>query len=137
MSRETCHILLDAALNRLNQAFSEELRRALRDEHLTVEAAALKLGISRQAFHNYLNGTALPRSKRLAVAVRELKLNLKIGSEQFDSSDFPELIPEAIHLPVQPTLWEALDRIQSDNLKLDVKRVGKSLRVSVTIGIPA
>jgi transcriptional regulator with XRE-family HTH domain len=122
--------------NTINDAFRKELRRALKDQHLTVDAAAMKLNITRQAFHNYLNGTSMPRPKRLANAVRILKLKLTIGDESFDESAFPQL-PESQAPPKQPSLWDALDSIGDENLTIKVKRVGKALRVAVSIDIPA
>jgi transcriptional regulator with XRE-family HTH domain len=122
--------------NTINEAFRKELKRALRDQHLTVHAAAIKLKITRQAFHNYLNGTSMPRPKMLANAVRILKLKLTIGDESFDESAFPQL-PESELPPKQPTLWDALDNIGDDDLTIKVKRVGKALRVTVSIDIPA
>jgi transcriptional regulator with XRE-family HTH domain len=123
--------------NTINEAFRKELKRALRDQHLTVDAAAIKLKITRQAFHNYLNGTSMPRPTRLANAVRILKLKLTIGDETFDASAFPESPSKPQALPKQPTLWEALDNIADENLTIKVKRVGRALRVAVSIDIPA
>jgi transcriptional regulator with XRE-family HTH domain len=127
---------LDAKLNTINEAFRKELRKALKDQNLTVETAAVKLDITRQAFHNYLNGTSMPRPKRLANAVRILKLKLTIGDESFDASAFPQP-PESQTPPKQPSLWDALDNIGDENLTIKVKRVGNALRVAVNIDIPA
>ena len=124
-------------MNRVNEAFRKELRKALKDQQLTVDAAAAKLNISRQAFHNYLNGSSMPRSTRLANAVRIFKLKLTIGDESFDSSAFPEPPSKPQALPKQPTLWDVLDNIGDENLTIKVKRVGKALRVAVSIDIPA
>lgn len=78
----------------------------------------------------------MPRPKTLANAVRILKLKLTIGDESFDESAFPQL-PESELPPKQPTLWDALDNIGDDDLTIKVKRVGKALRVTVSIDIPA
>ena len=67
--------------------------------------------------------------------------NLKLDIEEY-SFDKQAFGPEQeknklISKPNQPTLWEALDSVGEEDLRLTVKRVGKSLRVSVKIEIPA
>jgi|SRR5580700_7739208 transcriptional regulator with XRE-family HTH domain len=120
----------------LGFAFRDELRRVLRDRKLSASAAASQLGVSRQAFHSYLNASSVPRQKVLARAMRLWDLTLHVGTKPFDKSSFPELKPQSAPA-IQMSLLEVLDRIQQDDLKIAVKRVGKSLRVSVSIDIPA
>jgi transcriptional regulator with XRE-family HTH domain len=119
------------------EAFSAELRRALRDQHLTVEAAAGMLGITRQAFHSYLNGSAMPHRARLARAIALFDLRLTIGHQSFDKTDFKLPEKKVSGTPIQLSFWEVWDSISENNLKPSIKRVGKTLHLSIRIEVPA
>jgi hypothetical protein len=125
-------------MNEIGDAFAGALKRMLKTRKLTIRAAALDLGISRQAFHSCLLGK-LPRRKTLNRAVHMWDLKLDLGKYSFDKGAFGReqakgrTTPE----PSQPTLWEALDAVREEDLRVSVKRVGKVFRVDVRIEIPA
>lgn len=121
----------------VGRAFAAALRRMLKKEKLTIELAARRLGVSRQSFHTYLNGT-LPRQKTLNKAVHMWDLTLGVSEYSFDKGAFgQEVQSKTGSIPREPTLWEALDTVSEDDLHVSVKRVGKVLRVHVKIEIPA
>lgn len=125
-------------MNKIGDAFAAALNQMLEEnKKLTIEKAARRLGVTRQAFHAYLNGK-LPRRKRLNMAMHIWNLKLDIGKHSFDKEAFgreePRRSPPG---PRQPTLWEALDAVSEENLRISVKRVGKVFRVNVEIEIPA
>ena len=72
----------------------------------------------------------------MSLAVEMWGLQIKIGNSVFDRTSFKgEQKP--ISVAKQLTFWEKLDSIKEEDLHIGVKRVGKTLRVSVNIGIPA
>ncbi len=121
----------------VGQAWAAALQQMLRKEKTTVTAAAKRLGVTRQAFHGYLNGK-LPRRKKLNKAVHLWDLKFDIGEYSFSRGAFgpAEQSSKISPLP-QPGLWDSLDSLQEDDLHLNVKRVGKVLRIDVRIDIPA
>jgi transcriptional regulator with XRE-family HTH domain len=122
----------------LRDSFAAELKRALERHRLTVTAAAKELEVSRQALHAYLKGDAMPRAKVFARAVKLWDIEFHFGNQAFNKSDFPSpAAPKPVSVPKQITLWEKLDTIKQEDLQIAVKRVGRELRVSVQISIPA
>jgi hypothetical protein len=126
-------------MNEVGNAFATALNRMLASKPgLTISAAAKQLEVSRQAFHSYLQGT-LPRRKTLNKAVHMWDLKLDLGKYSFDKGAFgaEEKKGKSVPKTTQPTLWEALDSVNEEDLRVTMKRVGKVLRVHVRIEIPA
>jgi hypothetical protein len=125
--------------NEIGEAFAKALKRMFDDTGLTIGAAAKELKVSRQSLHSYLNGT-LPRRKTLHKAVHLWNLKLDLGKYSFGREAFGADESErsqSILQPDQPTLWEALDAVKEEDLRVTMKRVGKVLRFDVRIEIPA
>jgi transcriptional regulator with XRE-family HTH domain len=125
----------------LRASVASELKRILHERGLTVTEAAKSLEISRQALYNYLNELSTPRARVLSKAMELWGLEIRVGQTVFNSDSFEKATP-ARPVPVstrpeQLDLWRQLDAINEDNLRIGVKRVGKTLRVSVQIEIPA
>jgi transcriptional regulator with XRE-family HTH domain len=128
---------MNGRMNELGDAFAAALKRMLKLKNLTVDEAATRLGVSRQAFHAYLNGK-LPRRKRLNKAMQLFELRLDLGQYSFYKEAFgrqPER--KTATEPTQLKLLELLDSVSEDDLQVTVKRMGKTLRVQVRIEIPA
>ena len=125
-----------AETNDIGDAFAMALRRMLKKR--TVTAAARELGVTRQAFHAYLQGK-LPRRKTLNRAIHMWDLRLDLGKYSFDKGAFgrEQQREKPAKKTVQPTLWEALDTVRDEDVHVTMKRVGKVLRVDVRIEIPA
>jgi transcriptional regulator with XRE-family HTH domain len=119
----------------LGKAISDEFRRILSEHQLTISSAARDLRVSRQAFHAYLIGRSMPRKQTLARAIELWNFNIAVGSVLLDRSSFSKPNPET--QPIQLPLWEALDGIRPQDLKIEVKRIGSTLKVEVKIDIPA
>jgi hypothetical protein len=130
--------LLDVgATNKIGDAFAAALEQMLQGRHVTITTAARELGVSRQSFHSYLVGK-LPRRETLNKAVHMWDLKLDVGKSSFNKGAFGPVRQGApIPKPSQPTLWEALDAVPEKDLHVTMKRVGKVLRVNVSIEIPA
>jgi transcriptional regulator with XRE-family HTH domain len=123
-------------MSTLSATFATELRRTLTKESISRTDAAKALRISRQALYNYLNGVSVPREKVLARAMELWGLEVRVGNivftkDSFHKRDKPEPVAKQLNLLAQ------LDAIKQKDLQLNVKRVGKVLKVSVEIGIPA
>jgi transcriptional regulator with XRE-family HTH domain len=124
-------------MSTLSEAVATEFKRILIERKLSVSAAARELRVSRQAFHNYLNGASVPRHKTLGRAMDKWDFKLKIGDVVFDRSSFPKQ-KEIDQKPEQlPLIWETLDSIRQQDLKIAVVRVGATFNVEVKIKIPA
>ncbi|HEV3305159.1 MAG TPA: helix-turn-helix domain-containing protein [Candidatus Sulfotelmatobacter sp.] len=124
-------------MNELGDAFAAALKRMLKLKKLTVDEAARRLGVSRQAFHAYLNGK-LPRRKRLNKAMQLFELRLDLGQNSFYKEAFGRPLERKIATePTQLKLLELLDSVSEDDLQVTIKRMGKTLRVQVRIEIPA
>jgi transcriptional regulator with XRE-family HTH domain len=119
----------------LGNAIAGEFRRILGEKKLTITQAAAELRVSRQAFHNYLNGKSLPRKQTLARAIERWGFNIAVGDANLDPNSFIEA--DEVPKPQQLLLWEALDGIRSEGLKVTVRRVESTLNVLVKIEIPA
>ena len=117
----------------LKDAITQELKRAFREQKVSVSAAARVLGVSRQSVHSYLNGTSIPRSGRLAIAVRTWNLSFSMGNASFDKTSFPP--SKLSSLPAQLTMASLFDSIKADDLKVNVERQGEDLRISVSIKV--
>lgn len=124
-------------MSTLSDAIAEEFRRILTERKLTVIAAARELRVTRQAFHNYLNGKSVPRHKTLGRAMDRWDFSLKIGGVTFDRNTSPKHPDEAPRQEQIPLVWETLDAIRPQDLKIGVSRVGSTLNVEVKIDIPA
>lgn len=124
-------------MSTLSTAIAAEFRRILSEKQLSVSGAAHDLRVTRQAFHNYLNGTSVPRHKTLGRAMDLWDFKLKIGDVSFDRTS-SQIRSESIQSPEQlPLIWYALDAIKQQDLKITVVRVGTTLNVEVKIDIPA
>jgi transcriptional regulator with XRE-family HTH domain len=124
-------------MSSVSEAIAAEFSRILTERKLSVSAAARELHVSRQAFHSYLNGTSTPRHKTLGRAMDLWNFQLRIGNEVFDRSSFPKG-PKLVQSQEQlPFVWEALDAIKKQNLKVGVCREGSVFKVEVKIDIPA
>ena len=123
-------------MNRVGQAFAQALRQMLKDKkEPNIASAAKRLGVTRQQFHAYLNGKLL-RQERLNKAMRIWSLRLHLGEHSFPQSAFAQKKNEGAEWR-QLTLFEALDSISNDDLKVNVKRTGKVFRIHVAVEIPA
>ena len=123
-------------MSTLSEAIAEEFKRILTERKLSVSAAARELRVTRQAFHNYLNGKSVPRHKTLGRAMDRWDFNLRIGGVTFDRNTSPRH-PDDAPRQEQPLIWETLDAIRQQDLKIGVSRVGSTLSVEVKIDIPA
>jgi transcriptional regulator with XRE-family HTH domain len=124
-------------MSTLSDAMAAEFERILKERKLSVSAAARELRVTRQAFHNYLNGTSIPRHKTLGRAMDLWDFKLKIGDFSIDSSSFPKR-NDNVQSPEQlPLVWEVLDAIKQQDLKIAVVRVGSTFNIEVKIDIPA
>ncbi len=80
----------------------------------------------------------MPRRKALARAVELWDIEFHFGKQKFDKADFSPPAPlKPRVVPTQMSLWDKLDAIRQEDLQITVKRVGKELRVSVKVPIPA
>lgn len=123
----------------LKETIRAEFRRVLDERKLTVAAAAKQLGISRQAFHSYLDSSkpTIPRMRTLSRAMQLWDLRLTVAGVSFDKGAFPSATINKPQAQSQMSLLEMLDSIKQEDLRFTVKRVGKSLRVALQIDIPA
>lgn len=125
-------------MSTIGETIAKEFRRILGENKLTISQAARNLRVSRQAFHSYLNGSSVPRSQTLARAIDLWGFNLSVGGVTLDRNSFTtESANGTEPPPKQLVLWEALDGIKQQDLKINVKRIGSTLRVEVKIDIPA
>jgi transcriptional regulator with XRE-family HTH domain len=124
-------------MSTLSEAIAEEFKRILTERKLSVSAAARELRVTRQAFHNYLNGKSVPRHKTLGRAMDRWDFNLRIGGVTFDRNTSPRHPDDAPRKEQLPLIWETLDAIRQQDLKIGVSRVGSTLSVEVKIDIPA
>lgn len=124
--------------NEVGDAFAAALRRMLKDR--TIATAAAQLGVSRQAFHAYLNGK-LPRRKTLNRAMFLWNLKLGLGKNFFDKGAFgteEAMENEASRATTaQMAFWETVNTIEEKDLHVTMKRVGKVLQFKVEIKVPA
>lgn len=132
-----------AETNEIGDAFAAALQRMLKERKLkepklTIDVVAKELGVTRQTFHSYLQGN-LPRRKRLNKAVHRWDLKLDLGEYSFGKEAFgPEQRKgNALPKPSQLKLLELLDSVRKEDLRVEMKRVGKVLHVDVKIQIPA
>jgi hypothetical protein len=123
-------------MSTLSDAIKAEFERILIERKLSVSAAAHELHVSRQAFHNYLNGTCLPRRATLNRAIDRLGFRLNVNGMVVDQSSVP-LREQKIPLAKQLLLWESLDAIKQQDLKITVGREGSIFKLEVKIDIPA
>jgi hypothetical protein len=63
--------------------------------------------------------------------------NLRIGGVTFDRNTSPRHPDDAPRQEQLPLIWETLDAIRQQDLKIGVSRVGSTLSVEVKIDIPA
>jgi transcriptional regulator with XRE-family HTH domain len=124
-------------MSKIGNAFAQALRDMLQENKgLTIDKAAKRLGVSRQAFHAYLNGK-LPRQARLNRAIHTWNLRLDLKENSFGKEAFGTDRTPASSEWKQLTLFEALDSISDQDLQVTVKRTGRVLKVHVAIDIPA
>jgi hypothetical protein len=127
--------------NEVGDAFGAALNRMLKaNPDRTIAAAAKQLGISRQAFHAYLKGK-LPRRKTLNRAMHLWNLKLDLREYSFSDEAFGPKEPKKARsqesASTQLALWQMLDNITENDLRVTMKRVGKVLRFDVQIEISA
>jgi len=124
-------------MGRIGEAFAQALKQMLKEKkEPSIDTAAKHLGVTRQAFHAYLNGK-LPRQDRLDKAMRMWKLKLDLKEHSYDWRDFGGSKQQKTSEWHQLSLFEALDTISGDDLQVNVKRTGRALRVNVVIELPA
>ena len=109
-------------MSTLSEAIAEEFKRILTERKLSVSAAARELRVTRQAFHNYLNGKSVPRHKTLGRAMDRWDFNLRIGGVTFDRNTSPRHPDDAPRQEQLPLIWETLDAIRQQDLKIGVSR---------------
>jgi predicted transcriptional regulator len=102
------------------------------ENNLSAGAAAELLGVSRQTFHSYLNGSSMPR-KGVRAKAAEL-WGVQISSSQV-LPDSSEKTPVAEQLEF--SFWQKIDAIRENDLKVAFDREGRTLKVNVRIDIPA
>lgn len=124
-------------MSTLSYAIAAEFKRILAERNLSVSAAARELLVSRQAFHNYLNGKSVPRQNTLSRAMDRWNFKLTVGMEVFDRSSFPRSAEQTTVQEQLPLVWETLDAIRKEDLKVSVARVGSTFNIDVKIEIPA
>ena len=83
------------------------------------------LVLAAAATHSYLNGSSLMRPARLDKAVEMWDLHPKIDKTTFGKLAFQKVKAKGF-AATQMSLWDALDSITQDDLKITVKRVGTS-----------
>jgi transcriptional regulator with XRE-family HTH domain len=91
-------------MSTLSEAIAEEFKRILTERKLSVSAAARELRVTRQAFHNYLNGKSVPRHKTLGRAMDRWDFNLRIGGVTFDRNTSPSTFSPACRTAAAPAL---------------------------------
>jgi len=123
----------------LQEAISREFKRVLADNHLSVTSAARLLGISRQSLHGYLKGTSVPRSQILAIAADLWGFEIHGSKVSFDKQDFgnPASTAPLDQRQLELDLWRKIDAVGENNLRIAFRREGKTLKVDVTIDVPA
>jgi transcriptional regulator with XRE-family HTH domain len=124
-------------MSTLSAAVATELKRILSERNLSVSQAARDIRVTRQAFHNYLNETSVPRHKTLSRAMDLWDFRLKIGDTSFDRTSSPRPSENERIAEQLPLIWESLDSIKQQDLKISVAREGSTLKVEVKIDIPA
>jgi hypothetical protein len=122
-------------MSTLSEAIATEFRRILVDRQLSVSAAAREIRVTRQAFHRYLNGKSVPRHKTLGLAMDLWGFKLEIAGVPLDRASLGT--DENSQTPKQLLLWETLDSIKQQDLKISVRREGSTFNVDVRIEIPA
>jgi transcriptional regulator with XRE-family HTH domain len=111
---------------------SQQLRRVITANKLTVSQAARLLGIGRASFYSYLNGSRLPRPQTLARMISLWNLKLEFMGNTLTGADhrgLPSLTKETIHHIVKTmrnTLRIFLCHASED--KSDVRRLYTQLR---------
>jgi transcriptional regulator with XRE-family HTH domain len=120
----------------LSDAIKAEFERILGERKLSRGEAARKLGVTRQAFYNYMIGKSIPRQKTLARAIELWKFKLDVNGLIVDSASLPPKAEET-EPAQQLLLFEGLDAIKQRDLKVAVQREGPTFRIEVKIDLPA
>ncbi|MDR3737722.1 MAG: helix-turn-helix transcriptional regulator [Terracidiphilus sp.] len=123
-------------MSAFSDSFAAEIKRLIKERGITVTAAASELGITRQALYNYLNAKSTPRDKKLASVMHLWKLRITVGSVTIDETSFPTPKPHSAPAK-QLDMWDKLNSIKQEDLRIGVKRSGNLFKVSVEIDIPA
>jgi len=120
------------------RVISEGFRRVLDEEALTVTAASRLLGVSRQAFHGYIAGTAMPRPRILDRAVELWPSRITVANRPLDKTDFPaNRGPVPVPTQLELDLGRRIDAISEKDLHVVLTRDGMTMKVAVSIDIPA
>jgi transcriptional regulator with XRE-family HTH domain len=115
----------------LKREVAAKFQEALQRHGLTKTQAALSLGISRQMLHQYLTGN----SATLSRACHAWGISLSYKGLEFDQRAFRPLGAHPLReVPVQLSLFDALDSLRDGNLDVKVLRKSKAgleLRVCI------
>jgi transcriptional regulator with XRE-family HTH domain len=110
------------------------LRRAIRENKLSKNEAAKRLGVERQMLWLYLKGKMAPGPEVLRKASKSWKLTLSDGTVLGPDAFGPEKKPRS--LPKQLRLFEALEEIQPNQIKTTlIGRVGDFFEFRVRIKV--
>ena len=121
-----------------DQDFRDEVARRLGDEikqrHLSKKAAAQTLEVSRQILDLYLKAKVTPRPEVLRRACKAWpNLVFRFRDHVFSVTHFEQSAP-APNSAKQLSLFEALNSLQKENLKISIaKHEPQSLELSVRI----
>jgi transcriptional regulator with XRE-family HTH domain len=109
--------------------------RELRKEGLSEAAAARRLGVTPQAFNQYMQGLATPKAHILARACTLWGLRFTFKSEEFGAEAFNAPAPTDDEVkPAQLSLFAEPQELHNRNLRLKVQ-AGKSTSLNVSLEI--
>jgi transcriptional regulator with XRE-family HTH domain len=121
----------------LSEAIKAEFERVLAERKLSRSEAAHMLRVTRQALYNYMIGKSIPRQKTIARAMEVWDdFRLEVNGLVIDSTTLPPKGEEA-EPAQQLLLFEGLDAIKQQDLKVTVQRDGPTFMVEVRIDLPA
>jgi hypothetical protein len=119
-------------------AFREEVARvfleAIKIRKLTISAAALQLGVSRQSMHKYLRASTTPRSSLITKACIKWGLSMNVYGKTFTAAAFET--PKGVRLsqPIQLSFTDVLKSLRDRNLEIKLLRAeGAALEFKVRI----
>jgi transcriptional regulator with XRE-family HTH domain len=120
----------------LKNALKQELQRVMLAKRMSVARAAEQLEVSRQTMNSYVRGKSFPRPAHMSRMIELWGINVQIGDTRLGLPTSSRR-PQPLTALQTSFVWDALDSIKTEDLRVKVKRVGKELRLSVNIGIPA
>jgi hypothetical protein len=102
--------------------FGAELHRKIEENGLTITAAAMALGITRQCLHYHFLGKHQPRPRVVERAVRLWDMVVYAQGQKFDRRAFgPEITRRSPSVQLL-LLGEAIERVDNANLEVSVVR---------------